>query len=90
MKKFDFLVCYDIADDKRLRKVAKILESESIRIQKSQFFYVDATMENITKLVINLEEIIDKDEDDIRIYKVDKLKSIHLKSAVNLKQPNLL
>ena len=38
MKRFDFLVCYDIADAKRLRKVAKLLEKEAIRIQKSQFF----------------------------------------------------
>jgi len=90
MKRFDFLVCYDMADTKRLRKVAKVLERESIRIQKSQFFYLGATQEDIVDLVDELNTIIDKDKDDIRIYKVDKLSSIHLKSGVNLKQPNLI
>jgi CRISPR-associated protein Cas2 len=90
MKRFDFLVCYDMADTKRLRKVAKVLERESIRIQKSQFFYLGATQDDIVDLVDELNTIIDKEEDDIRIYKVDKLSSIHLKSGVNLKQPNLI
>ena len=40
MKKFNFLICYDISDEKRLAKVAKELEKVSIRIQKSIFFFL--------------------------------------------------
>jgi len=90
MKKFNFLVCYDIANSKRLVKVARSLEKIAIRIQKSLFFYVDATELDIATLVKNLKDIINEEEDDIRIYKVDVKNSLHLKSAVNLQQPNII
>lgn len=90
MKKFNFLICYDIADAKRLSKVAKSLEKEAIRIQKSIFYYMQATKEDIKEMVSTLELIICKDEDDIRIYKVDIYSSLHLKSAINLKKPNII
>lgn len=90
MKRFNFLICYDIADKKRLVKVAKSLEKEAIRIQNSIFYYMNGSKEDIKKIVSILEEIIDSNDDDIRIYKVDKYSSLHLKSGVNLKQPNIL
>lgn len=90
MKRFNFLICYDIADKKRLVKVAKSLEKEAIRIQNSVFYYMDGSKDDIKKIVSTLEEIIDSQADDIRIYKVDKDSSLHLKSGVNLKQPNIL
>lgn len=90
MKKFNFLICYDISDAKRLRKVAKSLESVSIRIQKSLFYYMDGSAQDIKNIVRKLDEIINQDEDDIRIYKVDKYSSLHLKSAIDLKKPNII
>ncbi len=90
MKKFDFLVCYDIADAKRLSKVAKTLEKEAIRIQKSIFYYLDGSVDEIEELVKTLEQIIDADSDDIRIYRVDKHGSFHLRSGIDLKQPNTI
>jgi len=90
MKKFNALICYDIADNKRLAKVAKNLEKVSIRIQKSIFYYIEATTDDIKEIVEILNEIIDKEEDDVRIYKVDKNTSIHLKHAINLKKPNII
>jgi CRISPR-associated endonuclease Cas2 len=33
-----FVIAYDIKDDKRLRKIAKFMEKEAIRIQLSVFF----------------------------------------------------
>ena len=89
MKKFDFIIGYDIASSKRLRGVAKLLESESIRIQLSLFFYPNQTKEAVTSLVDKLVEIIDPQEDDVRIYRVDISRSIHLGSAVDLKYPKL-
>ena len=90
MKRFNFLICYDIANKKRLSKVAKSLEKEAIRIQNSLFYYMDGSLDDIKEIVKTLEEIIDLQEDDIRIYKVDKYSSIHLKSGVNLQKPNLI
>ena len=90
MKKFNFLICYDIADSKRLTKIAKNLENVSIRIQKSIFYYMEATAKDIEQIVSIIEEIINKDEDDVRVYKVDKNLSINLKRGINLKQPNII
>jgi len=90
MKKFNALICYDIADKKRLAKVAKNLEKVSIRIQKSIFYYLNATVPDIQKIVKILMDIIDNEKDDIRIYKVDKNSSINLKNGINLKKPNII
>ena len=90
MKKYNALICYDIANPKRLAKIAKSLEKVSIRIQKSIFYYMDATSEDIKGIVNIIEEIIDKENDDVRIYKVDKNSSINLESGIDLKKPNII
>ncbi len=90
MKKFNFLICYDIADPKRLAKIAKSLEKVSIRIQKSIFYYMEATAKDIEQIVTIIEKIINRDEDDVRVYKVDKNLSINLKRGIDLKKPNII
>ncbi|MDQ7060891.1 MAG: CRISPR-associated endonuclease Cas2 [Sulfurimonas sp.] len=90
MKKFNFLICYDIADPKRLSKIAKALEKVAIRIQKSLFFYTLASQEDIVEITQTLDAILNQEEDDIRIYKVDKLSSINLNCGINLRIPNLI
>ena len=90
MKRFNALICYDIADKKRLSKVAKSLEKVSIRIQKSIFYYIEATTQDIKEIVEILENTIDKEDDDVRIYKVDKNSSINLMRGINLKRPNII
>ncbi len=90
MKRFNFLICYDISSPKRLQKIAKLLESFTIRIQYSLYYCMDASAEEMKELVKKLNELIDQEEDDIRIYKVDKNRSLNLKSAIDLKQPNIL
>ena len=87
---FNALICYDIANPKRLSKVAKSLEKVSIRIQKSIFYYVEATSQDIKEIVKIIEDIIDKQNDDVRIYKVDKNSSLHLMKGINLKKPNII
>ena len=89
MKKFDFVIGYDIASSKRLRRVATLLESEAIRIQLSLFFYPKQTQEAVKGLVKSIVELIDPNEDDVRIYRVDIPRSLSLGSAVDLKYPNL-
>jgi len=90
MQRFDFIICYDISSKKRLQKIAKTLEKASIRIQKSIFFYPQATNYDVKTLVAKLNSIIDPIQDDVRIYHIDILKSINLNNAISLKNPNLL
>lgn len=90
MKTYNFLICYDISDDKRLRKVAKILEQDAIRIQKSVFFYQTIANDSIKDIIKNLNEIISDDEDDVRIYKIDIQSALSINSAIDLKIPNLI
>ena len=89
MKKFDFLIGYDISSAKRLRRVATLLESKAIRIQLSLFFYPKQTKESVEDLVEKIMEVIEPDEDDVRIYRVDLVRSLGLGGAVDLKYPNL-
>jgi len=90
MKKFNFLICYDITDPKRLAKIAINLEKVSIRIQKSIFYYMEATAKDIEQIVSIIEGIINKDEDDVRVYKVDKNLSINLRHGIDLRKPNII
>ena len=70
MKKSDYLICYDISDNKRLRKVAKFLEKKCIRVQYSIFIAKNITKEQIYKVADGLNELIEPKEDDVRIYKI--------------------
>jgi len=90
MRVFDFLFCYDIADEKRLKKVAKVMENSAIRIQYSVFFYPDATKLQIQQITTKLIDIIDEEVDDIRIYQVDIKRSFFLNSGIDLKNPTII
>lgn len=90
MKKFNFILAYDISNTKRLRQLAKLLEKNAMRIQNSLFYLEDTTKEHLSKLIIEIEDIIDSDEDDVRIYKVHLFNSLHLRSGVDLKQPAVI
>lgn len=90
MTKVDFLVCYDIASKKRLPKIAKCLEKCAIRIQKSIFFYSQASQSDIASLIDEINEIIDDKEDDVRIYHIDIKNSIALESGINLEKANII
>lgn len=59
-----YLVCYDIADPKRLRRIAKICESFGSRIQCSVFeSSLDATM--LARLKKELEPILNHSCDQV-------------------------
>ncbi len=90
MQRYDFVICYDIADKKRLRKIARVLEKTAIRIQKSIFFYQQATHDDIKTVTTSLNNLLNEEEDDIRIYQVDALKSINTNSGISLKKPNII
>ena len=62
-----YVICYDIPDDKRRTKVAKCLDGFGDRIQWSVF---EAVMDHalIDKLIAKVQDLIDPDEDQVRIY----------------------
>lgn len=90
MTRQDFVICYDIADTKRLAKIAKCLEKYASRIQKSIFFYPNASQENIFVLVDELNSLLDEQQDDIRIYHIDIKGSLSLQSGVDLNTFNII
>ena len=61
-----YFISYDIADAKRLRKVAKILEDYGWRIQFS-FFQCEVEKERLDELLQKLLGIIDKKEDSVMV-----------------------
>ncbi len=86
MNRYDFIISYDIANIKRLRKIAKLLEKEAIRIQFSIFLLPNSTKDELQTLLDNILKIYNENEDDIRVYNI-KNSGIKLASAINLEQP---
>lgn len=62
-----YMICYDISDQRRLRKTAKVLQDFGIRVQKS-FFQCEISKEGLVKLRTALLEIIDLKKDYFYIY----------------------
>jgi len=63
------VIAYDISDEKRLRKVAKFLESRGIRAQRS-IFELELSLAKAKKLLKELEEIINQEEDKCFLYSI--------------------
>jgi CRISPR-associated protein Cas2 len=89
MKTFNVIIAYDITDDKRLKKISKLLQNYGCRIQLSIFLILDTTKSIIEKISLELIKLMDKNEDDIRIYKISLKDSISLNNAINLKSPTI-
>lgn len=62
-----YLVCYDIADDRRRNKVAHLLEGYGMRVQKSVFESV-LTPDQYQMVQKKLSKYLDPKEDQIRFY----------------------
>jgi len=87
--KYDFLVCYDIADKNRLSKVARIVEKHAMRMQYSVYFYEQVTKKELDLFVKKIRKLIDQEEDDIRIYSI-KNRGVALGNAMDLHNPLIL
>ena len=62
-----FLLAYDIADNKRRAKIAKLMEAMGERVQGSVFeAYLDAA--ELEKVVKKSEKVMKMEEDSLRIY----------------------
>jgi len=66
------LIGYDIADQKRLSKVAKACEDFGLRVQYS-FFECHLDDDSFDKLWQRLLDLIDDDQDRVVAYRIDTL-----------------
>jgi CRISPR-associated protein Cas2 len=62
-----WLVCYDIADKRRLSRVHKILKREGATVQYSAFS-VRASATGVDQLLTRIKAEIDQRADDVRAY----------------------
>ena len=69
-QKHTWLICYDIADPKRLAKVHRIVRQLGLAIQYS-VFVSELSERDVDRLLANLSVEIDASEDDIRAYPID-------------------
>lgn len=65
--KASYLVCYDIADPKRLSRVFRFIKGKGLHLQYSVFL-CRLTWTELLKLKEKMEGLIDKKTDDVRIY----------------------
>jgi len=89
MRKKDFLICYDIANNRRLSKIAKILEQNSMRVQRSVYLYERVSKKELDILIQKILDILDEEFDDLRIYTI-KNRGISLGNAIDLNNPLIL
>lgn len=86
MKRYDFVISYDISDPKRLRKIARKIERKALRIQYSVYVLFDATKEELSALLDSVLKLCDEEQDDIRVYKISHY-GIKMGAAVDLASP---
>ena len=63
----EWIVCYDIVDDERRQRVAKILEGAGVRQQESVFL-VRAKENEMAHLRARVRMVIDLAQDSVRYY----------------------
>ena len=69
LAKHSYIICYDIRCPKRLQKIHKAVVHYGVPLQYS-IYYGLLTFEECDEMVEILSNIINKDEDDIRIYPI--------------------
>ena len=62
-----YLIAYDIADPRRLARVARVVSNAALRIQYS-VYVAQLAPAVLRELVATLDAIIDPKADDLRIY----------------------
>ena len=62
-----YLICYDIADPRRLGRVHRATVREALPVQYSVYLYEGSTRE-LRRFLAALEAIIEPLEDDVRAY----------------------
>jgi len=72
-----YLICYDIADPKRLHKVHRYWKERAMAVQYS-VFAGSFTPAGLWRAVAGIQDLIDETEDDVRIYTVPQGSRIYV------------
>lgn len=64
-----YLICYDVADRRRLRRVAKLMEQHGLRVQRS-VFVCRLSPSRRERLEARLRRIIHPERDAVSLYPV--------------------
>ena len=75
MSRRSYLLCYDIADPRRLSRIHRICGEFGISFQYSVFL-MELEEEEVDALLERIEGIIDHNEDDVRLYPIQSKKAI--------------
>ncbi len=67
-----YLVCYDVADPKRLRRVHRRMIKHAMFVQLS-VYYLQGDKQALAALLSDLQEVINDGYDDVRAYTVPPL-----------------
>jgi CRISPR-associated protein Cas2 len=65
----EFLIAYDIKNQKRVAKFGRFMSKNCIRIEYS-VFYTKMSKEKMSEFAIKILDYIDTNEDDVRIYEI--------------------
>ena len=63
-----WIVCYDIAEKRRLVRVHRLLRKWGVPLQYSVFI-VDASAARLQRLLMQVDDLIDQSADDVRAYR---------------------
>ena len=80
MSNSSLLLCYDICDPERLRKVHREAKKVGMPLQYS-VFYLEMNNDEVTRLLKRLTSIIDSRQDDIRVYAISRFDDIAMLGA---------
>lgn len=75
--KSNYLICYDIKDEKRLNKVFRYLRGIGLHLQYS-VFYAKLKWNDLIDVENNLKNLINENEDDIRIYPLPQEPKVYI------------
>lgn len=75
MKNGTYLLCYDVRSPRRLQKVHRQCCKFGMPFQYS-VFYIEASPGDLLTILERLGDIIDHDQDDVRVYRIGSQKSI--------------
>jgi len=63
----NMIVAYDIAEPRRLNKVADVIKDYGVRVQKS-IFEVDVNGSSFTEMKARVEDVIEASEDGVKYF----------------------
>ena len=81
------LVTYDIPNDRRRAKIAKTLLDYGDRVQYS-VFECNLTSKQISQLQKELKELVDKEKDSVRVYKLCAECAANIKTMGSAQPPS--